>query len=128
MRIRRALPALVLTVFVAAGCSADTADPAPVAAPTTSASPATAPTSADTGAEACRLVRALTPDTELEPADLGNIGRLAARSADPGLAAAGSTLVDAVSTVTTADDPRGEPMIALAEARIGVSRACDRIG
>lgn len=119
------LAALALAV---AGCTAETTDPAPAAAPATSAAPAAAPSSADTSAEACRLVRALTPDSELEPANLGNIVRLAARSTDPTLAVAGSALVDAVRTVTTADDPRGEPMIALAEARIGVSRACDRIG
>lgn len=128
MNIRRTLPVLAALALAVAGCTADATDPAPAEAPATSTAPAAAPTSADTSTEACRLVRALTPDTELEPADLGNIGRLAARAADPALAAAGSTLVEAVSTVTTADDPRGEPMLALAEARIGVSRACDRIG
>ncbi|TDC63882.1 hypothetical protein E1258_09560 [Micromonospora sp. KC207] len=127
MTIRRALPALAVACLAVAGCS-DTPTGTPAAEPTTAAAPATSATSADTGAEACRLVRALTEDTELEAADLGNIARLAGRAADAGLASAGRDLADAVSTVTTADDPRGEPMIALAEARIAVSRACDRIG
>ncbi|WP_431895862.1 hypothetical protein [Micromonospora haikouensis] len=126
MTIRRALPALA-AACLAVGCSAPT-EPAPAAAPTTAPAPTAAATSADSGGEACRLVRALTEDTELEAADLGNIARLASRAADSGLASAGRDLADAVSTVTTADDPRGEPMIALAEARIAVSRACDQIG
>jgi len=129
MTIRRTAPAIAVVVaLLVAGCSTAPDDGTPAAEPTTAAAVATSASSADTGAEACRLVRALTEDTELEPADLGNIARLAGRAADAGLASAGRDLADAVSTVTTADDPRGEPIIALAEARIAVSRACDRIG
>lgn len=126
MTIRRALP-LLAAVLAVAGCSGTPSAPDP-AATTALAAPTTTAASPDPGVEACRLAAALTPATELEPADLGNVAFLASRSADPALAAAGRDLTDAVSTVLAADDPRGEPMIALAEARIAVSRVCGRTG